>query len=884
MREAPNSYSRYPMLFLAIGFACGVVIGRAGVEIIGAGIVAASVIAIARIRQSVAPVILPLVFIPLGIFCHFIETNSLSADRVKRIYEAGEIASYEPVEIEGVLKGYPEPANRGSFLTLRAERLRFRQAVRPVSGNVRLFVIGSKTTDGEADLRHGSIVRVACRLEREDRYLNPGVAIRTQLLDEQGIDAVATVKSALLVEKMGDDAVFLPLAWAYKHRTLLIGKFRELFGRRTAGVLTASLLGQKQFLDRETAEVFREGGTFHVLVISGLHITFIGGLTLWLVSLFTKRPYLQASVAASFLWAYTLAVGAETPVVRASLMFSFLLLSKLIYRQSSLLNALGACTLMLLVWRPSDLFSVSFQLTFVSVAAIVACAFPLIEKLRATGAWTPSRETPLPSNVSRRLRRTCEFFYWNDAEWSLRARRNIWSAGLFKSPYLACLAAPNLKIAAAYVVEGLLVSVIVQVAMLPLVIIYFHRVTPAGVVLNLWVGAFLALESFTAIAAVIIASFSTWLAEPVIGLTEFLNVLMIAAPAAVAALDIADLRVPVYSGPLKSVYLLYGVVIMLASVQIFKWDPFALCRKPGQLRISLILFLPAAVLAFIVVFHPYSAPPSDGHLRIDFLDVGQGDSALITFPDGQTMLVDGGGLVQYRDDESADFEPDIPRIGETVVSEFLWEKGYSRVDYLVATHADADHIQGLVDVARNFDIGILILGAMRPSDPDLAQLIQVADAKKIPVRTVSVPDEFSIAAVDIRVLSPPGSVSPASGSTNNESVVLHLGFGSRSFILTGDIEREAEHELERFGSLLKADVVKVPHHGSRTSSTPQFVDMVGARIAVIPVGRRSRFGHPHGEVVERWRSAGSEVMTIGERGTITVKTDGERLAITTFLP
>src|SRR5690606_20900807 len=130
----------------------------------------------------------------------------------------------------------------------------------------------------------------------------------------------------------------------------------------------------KQFLDRQTAEIFRDGGTFHVLVISGLHITFIGALLLFFVRLFTRRRMAQFVVTATLLWTYSLAVGAGSPVIRAVVMFTIFLFGYAVYRTGSLTNTLGACGLVLLAWRPNDLFDPSFQLTMVSVGAIVAAA------------------------------------------------------------------------------------------------------------------------------------------------------------------------------------------------------------------------------------------------------------------------------------------------------------------------------------------------------------------------------------------------------------------------------------------------------------------------------------------------------------------------------
>jgi competence protein ComEC len=121
-------------------------------------------------------------------------------------------------------------------------------------------------------------------------------------------------------------------------------------------------------------------------------------------------------------------------------------------------------------------------------------------------------------------------------------------------------------------------------------------------------------------------------------------------------------------------------------------------------------------------------------------------------------------------------------------------------------------------------------------------------------------------------------------SDNNHSVVLRVNYGDRKFLLTGDIEKETERELLQNPEFLQADVVKAAHHGSRTSSIQEFIDAAQAKIIVIPVGKHSPFGHPHGEVLERWKNAGAQILTTGERGTISISTDGKELRLETFMP
>ena len=881
----PRNFSRYPMICLAVYFASGVVLGsylRTQFTVLLAASLVLGLLCIVWQKMTIA--LLPLTFFATGMLCCEVETIGIADNRIKRIYEDGRIASGEPVEIEGVLLGTPEPAYGGVFLLVRTERLRHGDIDLTTLGKIRLFVVVDDSAHPgdfeQLNLNYGSRVCVFGRLEREEKFQNPGTASRVKMLDQQDIDATATIKSTLLIEKLGDESVFLPFAWVYAQRQRLITSFREDLSPQTAGVMIASLLGDQHFLDRETSDIFREGGTFHVLVISGLHITFIGGLTIWLVSFFAKREIYRFILATSFLWAYTLAVGAGVPVMRASLMFTILLFSRVIYRPGSLLNTLGLCVILLLVWKPSDMFAPSFQLTIVSVTAIVGCAFPLIEKLRAIGGWMPNAGTPLPPMAGVRLRRLCELLYWNDVSWKIENSRQIWSANLFKSPYLKRLARGNLQQVTAYIFEGVVVSLIVQVWMLPLLVIYFHRVTPVSVALNLWVGILLAVESFAALFAVLLGGISAWLGAPLIVLTELLNTLMMSVPTWFSGNRLASFRVPVYTGGFRIIYFLYALILAVTAYGIFRWEPFDRSRwsNSGRLLTSASLFLTLA-LGVTITFHPYSAPAIDGKLKVDFLDVGQGDSALVTFPNGETMLIDGGGRPQYRDDEESSFEPDTPRIGETVVSEFLWEKGYSKVDYLVSTHPDADHIQGLNDVARNFDVGVLLAGWPAAENTEFLRLLSLIEGQSAHVQMVRAGDELMIGGSTVRILSPPIDFL-SDASSNNSSVVLSITYGSRTFLLTGDIERQAEAGILGAG----ADVVKVPHHGSRTSSTAEFVANVDAEFAVISVGRKSPFGHPHREVVDRWTASGAQVRTTGERGTISVTTDGSDLQLSTFLP
>lgn len=901
--EQPKSsnLSLYPLLWLSICFCVGILTANiltSDWKTLLVFCLSFKFLTIVFINRKFVSIFLFLTFIFLGAFVFQIENQTISANRLKRLYDEKNIESGELVEIEGVLQGKPELSVNGFFFKLNAEKIFYKGSEIDVSGVIKFFaaVAHQEVADEYAhlNLQYGSRIRVACNLRREEGYLNPGMISRKKILEEQGIDASAIIKSPLLIKKLADVRSFSPFAWVYEQRHNLIIEFKDKFSVSTAGILIASLLGNKYFLDKSTAELFREGGTFHVLVISGLHITFIGGLTLIFLRFFTNKRLWQFLLAVSFLWIYALAVGAEIPVVRATVMFTILLFSQIIYRSGTLLNSLGACALILLVWRPNDLSTSSFQLTFISVAAIIAMAFPLIKNLREIGNWSPSAETPFPPRVPVQLKRFCESLYWSKQTWEMQEKRQIWSAKLFKSPYLKWIEAKNWQGILQYLFEGVIVSLIVQIWLLPFLVIYFHRVSAASILLNLWVGFFIAFESFAAVFAVFIGKFSSFLAFPFIKLTEMLNWILLFLPKIFVENNWASFRVPVYSGQVKAVYLIYFAPVLSLTIALNVWKPFSLSSRVKVQSAKLLAGASSLLLlifTIIIVFHPFSAPRVDGGLRVDFLDVGQGDSALVTFPNGETLLIDGGGKINFgasniekENNESEVFEPDTQTVGESVVSQFLWERGYSQIDFILATHTDTDHIQGLIDVAKNFRVRTAFFGRTPIKDSDFAALNEVLQNREIEIVKLKRGDVLDFGKAKIEILFPEADESLQAVSDNNHSLVLRIVFGNKRFLFTGDIEKATEAKLVQSPLFLEADIIKVAHHGSKTSSSQNFIIAVGAEYAVIPVGRQSQFGHPHKEVVERWENSGAKILKTGERGTISVSTDGKNLEIQTFLP
>jgi len=247
--------------------------------------------------------------------------------------------------------------------------------------------------------------------------------------------------------------------------------------------------------------------------------------------------------------------------------------------------------------------------------------------------------------------------------------------------------------------------------------------------------------------------------------------------------------------------------------------------------------------------------------------------------------VDGGGRPNFNqaNDGEGDpvFERDARSIGEAVVSQYLWSRGLDRVDYVLATHADADHIDGLNDVARNFKVRGAIVARTPADDVEYVRFATTLKEAGVPVDKIGAGDVLRFGNVSAQVLWPPPTRDENASSRNNDSIMLLIRYGEKTLLLTGDIEKQGEAAVLQEGNDIKSDLVKVAHHGSKTSSIEAFVVATHPSLAIISVGRTSMFGHPNKDVVERWRASGAEVMTTGQRGTISVMTDGRALIIST---
>jgi competence protein ComEC len=407
----------------------------------------------------------------------------------------------------------------------------------------------------------------------------------------------------------------------------------------------------------------------------------------------------------------------------------------------------------------------------------------------------------------------------------------------------------------------LLASACVEVALAPIGALVFQRVTLAGLLLN-----FAALPAMTVVQlgalAVVLADVldvpaaAGWLGYAV-------HVASLALTESARLLDVAPWltwRVP---APGTFVLVAYYIALGLTVTCAFRaaLGPGACC---GTVATLLFLWIVAAPDARVRAF-------GDGRLHLSMLDVGQGDATLVTFPNGRTLLVDAGGVPRGSFD-----------IGDRVVGPSLRARRLLTLDSLAVTHPDADHVGGARAVVRDFAPADLWWGVPVANHEPTNTLRADADRQRTAWRTLQRGDRIEIGGVQVVLHHPPLPDWERQRVRNNDSLVIELRFGRVSVLLTGDIDRAVEHELAALLEGGRLVVLKVPHHGSATSSSPALLEALRPAIALIGVGRGNPYGHPAPWVLGRLHDAGAEVFRTDLDGQIDVVTDGERIEVSTW--
>jgi competence protein ComEC len=702
-------------------------------------------------------------------------------------------------------------------------------------------------------LDYGQQLEVTAKIRSPRNFQNPDAFDYASYLANQHIYWTGSVASSSNIKVLPGNCGSRAVAGLFMVRTWALDRLAALYpdDPHTSTLLAATLLGETSGVEKRWTSDFRVTGTYHALVISGQHISVLALSILLLLRLFRLRRVPSLCVATVASWLYAFISGMSSPVVRAAGGFTLFLVASYCFRKTRILNILAAVGIAYLMFDPDQLFDPSFQLSFLSAAAIAAFAIPLME------------------NTTEPVRAALKRFDQMKFDPNVEPRAGVWRVEirLLAETIHACLRLP-LKHAQTVVwrgtqallfaTEAVIVSACVQFGLALPMISYFHRLSITGLSANIIVIPLLSLVVPLGFASIITGLHPlAWLTKSLLVCAEWVATWHVRFEPAwrLAAIPLA-----------ASCGFAVSLVLLAISLRVKnqKWTPVAVTG--------------ALAMFAVVCLQPWQPILHKGELELTAIDVSQGDSLLLAFPDGETMLIDAGGFPGM---ERMKRKPQID-MGEDVVSPYLWSRRIRHLDYVVLTHGHSDHMAGMPAILDNFHPKALWIGAEPPTAEwkTVQQHAQNDGVKIVPLTRAST--AVQIGGTNIRFLAPSPEYAPDEVAKNDDSLVFEVTYGRRSILLTGDAERPVEAELVASGLLHTVTLLKVGHHGSKTSSGEDFISQLRPQFAFISDGYMNQFHHPHPSVLQRLAEHHVGVFRTDEQGLSTFLTDGNKVELQTF--
>ena len=684
-------------------------------------------------------------------------------------------------------------------------------------------------------LHYGDHLELRGALRRPNGERNPGGFDYRFYLARRQAFGILYPERGLEVAVAGQSG-FLLLCWTESLRRRVEEVIDSAYKKHPEHVeiLKGMLLGKRGGIEESTIAAFRNSGSLHILAVSGLHVGLIAGVFFLCFSHLPAKTTCVLTILAVILYASI--VGFRPSVFRASTMVILFLFGLIIDRDVDRFNLLAVAALILLLINPAQLWDIGFQLSFAAVASI----------LYFMPKWESFIRDILPN--------------WIDQP---RERENV---SRFRH---------TVGKGIRWLLLGFGVTLAAQLGTILFIAGAFYRLYPLGLIAGPFVVGLATPIVSLALISVILGAVWLPLAIPLV----YANHLII-----LVLLNIIEFFGSQEWSVVKTAPPTFGWVIVFFAgcVAIVYWRWVWLERKKAVL----------IGLAVVAIWVWDAAWREDGRLlEVTFLDVRQGDAAFVRFPDGKTMLIDGGRNLQFAYQGNYEIEPKDDKelkflgfdTGERILSPFLSYKGIGKLDLLLLSHPDNDHGGGLYYILHEYGVK-RVLGVPHLDLPPITHRVlhQLIDEKGIPHELGYAGEIELTSTATLELLHPfdEGSTNLIDRDINDDSLVLKLSYGEVDILFTGDIERRAEKRLVESGADLGAEILKVPHHGSKTSSSPEFLSLVRPQYGIFSLSARNPYNFPPRQILRRYRNFGCKVLRTDELGAIQLKTDGRRCWIT----
>lgn len=657
----------------------------------------------------------------------------------------------------------------------------------PLEGRLLVYVSGYPAS---GELRYGDRLLLTGRLALARPATNPGEFDVRAHRAGQGVSACLSVRewNAVRVLSRGHGSAVQGAIYALRDR---IGSlFERHVGEETAALGRSIVLGHRYALAEPVLDAFEHTGTYHLLAISGLHTAVVAGSALALFHLLRVPPRGAAILVLAITWLYCALAGGRPPVLRATIMVTVYLVARLVRREPDTLSALALAAVVILLWRPNELASAGFQLSFSAVLGLVLIAAPLA-----------SRCSTLLVRAARPglLRRM--------------ARAGAVVAGLVIASF------------AAWAVTA------------PLTLYHFNVVAQAGLLVNVWAAALLWLALITSLGFVIVASLLPPLAAVAGVVTDRACGIFTGSIVGIAELPGTHAYLP--APGLLQVSLAY-VLLGFAAYGLFR------LRRRWKLTLAALLLAAAALVP------PGPEPPPPGVAKLTLLDVSNGAAAFLETEGGVTLFDCGSTRL---------------RPGRRFIAPALWDAGYRRVERIVLSHSDVDHVSGLVDILDRFAVGEVYVGVRFGRSRGGAELLRCLRERDVRLTTVRGPRCLELGGGVFAELLPlfPAAASPPP-SDNDDSLVVRVCAPGGAILVPGDIQERGTRRLAQREADLGCDVAIVPHHGGANRRSADLVARVRPRLALVS----ARSNRPSGKTLDAFAAAGAEILETFNHGAITV--------------
>ena len=697
-------------------------------------------------------------------------------------------------------------------LQMKAESYFIGEKKRPVSGLFRITIRNPETS-----ILYGDLLEMEIELHPPRQFGNPGVFQSADYQKRQGLSGTASLPDEQEIKKIGEGGnPFLKII--YRYRDEIRKKIIADIGSPTGPILLAMILGETGYLNDPIRDAFTHSGTNHILSISGSHLAMVSFFV------FGFSRFMLLRLPAPLL-------------LRSSLI-------KIPSQWAALITAIAVTLYTLLSGsQVATLRSLVMILAYL-VALWIGRSANLLHSLSLAALLILIVQPHAIFDISFQLSFLAILFIVLFSEW--------WKNRYPKKDPI--VGAYN-KVTQSIVLLSIS-SLGATLGTAPLTLYYFHQFSWVGFAANFIVIPYtgfvvLPLGFVSALASPFLSHF------PLSGLNESIGSFYFKMTYFFASFPGASFH---FSSPHLLLVVLF--LVILATLLII------------TARLRWVLTTVAIFFILFLGFGYFRVSPQSP--RVTFIDVGQGDSALIEFPGGETMLVDGGSGTPFD-------------IGKAAVSPYLWERKIRTIHYLLGTHPQMDHVGGFLYLIKHFKVVSLLTNGITPQIPFYQAILEAGKEKEIIPRAVSRADS-PIEAGGCRVvfLNPNVGVENLLPSDqkdlNNHSIVFRLScpaYSHSSFLFTGDIEKKAILALLEKDEL-QSDILKVPHHGSKGSLDHQFLNRVSPKIAIFSVGERNRYGHPNPRVVEAYEQIGAKIYRTDWDGAITVTLHAQGFSVKSF--